>query len=85
MKHLKLKRRFLMIFLHGSPHPIGMTRHRQQRLAESSQLIVTEILRPMLWQQLRQPENFGTQLVSQPGQKSLIQQQTTELSPPETG
>ncbi len=74
-----------MIFLHGSAHPVGVTRYRQQCFAESSQLIVAQLLSLMVRQQLCQPEDFSAQVVAQPGQKRLIQQQTAELASPETG
>ena len=86
MKHVEAKQRPMVTFLiDPAARAVGETRHLQQRIGQRIQLRLAEIGRAVSGCQFRRPEDLNPQIVAQPGEKGLIQQQSGKLTAAKTG
>lgn len=86
MEHLKAEQRAVVLVVIGlAAGAIRKPRDIEQRVRQRIQLYCIQLRGLMLPGQPHLPEDFHPQIVSQPGKKSLIQQQAGKLTMAEFG
>ena len=81
VENLKAKQRPVVpIFIHLAAGSVGQPRDRQQRLRQGIELAVRQRRGLVPPGQPSLPENLNAQLVAQPGEECLVQQQAGKLT-----
>ena len=81
MKHLEPEQRPVMrVLIRHAARVVREPRNIQQRVGQRLQLFIIQLRRFMLRRQPDFPEDLYPQVVAQPGQKGLLDEQTGKLS-----